>query len=66
MKKPMLLIFILLTACVSRNPGRYYCTELAVDIYKPWHGPEDHLPRLIEPGQLYLWGRILYDSLERD
>ena len=47
-------------------PERYYCSELAVEIYKTWQRPEDHLPNIIEPGQLYLWGRVLYDSFERD
>ena len=48
------------------NPSRYYCSELAVEIYKPWHRPEERLPAVVKPGELYLWGQILYDSLPRD
>ena len=48
------------------NPERFYCSELAVEIYKPWHTSADRLPEVIKPGELYLWGRILYDSLPRD
>jgi len=47
-------------------PSRFYCSELAVEIYKPWHTSKDRLPDVIKPGELYLWGEILYDSLPRD
>lgn len=47
------------------NPEHYYCSELAVEIYKPWHTSADRLPDVIKPGELYLWGKILYDSLPR-
>ncbi len=48
------------------TPNRYYCSELAVAMYKPWHRRNEHLPRVIEPGSLYLWGCILYDSDDRN
>ncbi len=47
-------------------PSRYYCSELATDIYKEWHGKSEHLPNVITPGELYLWGTILYDSQPRN
>lgn len=47
------------------SPRRYYCSELAVDIYKDWHDPSEKLPVVIKPGELYLWGKILYDSQPR-
>ncbi|OQX22903.1 MAG: hypothetical protein BWK80_28755 [Desulfobacteraceae bacterium IS3] len=47
-------------------PSRYYCSELAIDIYKEWHGQSEHLPNVITPGELYLWGTILYDSQPRN
>jgi hypothetical protein len=46
--------------------SRFYCSELAVHVYRAWHGEEEHLPRVIEPGQMLLWGRVLYDSGPRD
>ena len=48
------------------NPEQYYCSELAVEVYKPWHTSADRLPDVIKPGELYLWGKILYDSLPRN
>ena len=48
------------------NPEKYYCSELAVEVYKPWHTSDDRLPDVIKPGELYLWGKILYDSLPRN
>jgi len=48
------------------SPSRFYCSELAVEIYRPWHTSADRLPDVIKPGELYLWGKILYDSLPRD
>lgn len=45
---------------------RFYCTELAFHIYKDQQVPRDRLPLVIEPGQMYLWGTILWDSGERD
>jgi len=46
--------------------NKYYCSELAVHIYKEWQKPEEKLPKVIKPGELYLFGKILYDSLPRD
>lgn len=45
-------------------PGRYYCTELAVAAYEPFmeNAPDNPIPRVIKPGQMYHWGRIVYDS----
>jgi hypothetical protein len=48
------------------SPSRFYCSELAVQIYRPWHTSADRLPDVIKPGELYLWGKIMYDSLPRD
>ncbi len=45
---------------------RFYCSELATWAYTEHHGENEHLPKIIEPGQLYLWGEILFDSGSRD
>ena len=45
---------------------KYYCSELAVYIYRDWQKPGEKLPKIIKPGELYLFGEILYDSLPRD
>lgn len=53
------------TGLVGLNmPDRYYCTELAVAAYEPFmlDKPDNPIPRIIMPGQMYHWGRILYDS----
>lgn len=47
------------------STSRYYCSELAVIIYKEWYKPSDRMPTVIAPGELYLYGTILYDSLPR-
>jgi hypothetical protein len=47
------------------NPERYYCSELAIRIYKEFQTKEHQVPLIIEPGHLYLWGTILYDSRPR-
>jgi hypothetical protein len=44
---------------------RYYCSELAVTVYKRWHELSEVFPRVIKPGELYLYGAILYDSKPR-
>lgn len=43
---------------------RYYCTELAIAAYKPFFAekPDNPIPNIIKPGQMYHWGRILFDS----
>jgi Permuted papain-like amidase enzyme, YaeF/YiiX, C92 family len=43
-------------------PDRYYCSGLAVEIYRPYIRPDDRLPRPVEPAELLFWGRVLYDS----
>jgi len=48
------------------NPSRYYCSELAVDIYNEWHVSTEKIPLVIKPGELYLWGGIIYDSMPRN
>ncbi|WAW10558.1 hypothetical protein NB640_02550 [Oxalobacter vibrioformis] len=46
------------------TPGRYYCTQLALRAYEPFmeEAPDNPIPPVIKPGQMYYWGRILYDS----
>lgn len=43
-------------------PDRYYCSELAMIIYRPWLTQQDIIPSPIAPDQLYYFGRVLYDS----
>jgi Permuted papain-like amidase enzyme, YaeF/YiiX, C92 family len=43
-------------------PDRYYCSELAVAVYKPSIPAGERIPRPVTPAQLHHWGRILYDS----
>ena len=43
-------------------PDRFYCSELTLEVYRPFIRPGDVVPRPVEPGQLYYWGRVLYDS----
>lgn len=54
------------TGLVGLNvvPDRYYCTQVAVFAYKPFmkERPENPIPNIIKPGQMYHWGRIIYDS----
>ena len=45
---------------------RYYCSELCMFAWAPHQVERDRVPRIIEPGQMYLWGRVLYDSGTRD
>jgi len=47
-------------------PGRFYCSELVVHVYEDYQRDTDRLPHVIEPGQLYLWGDVLYDTRPRD
>ena len=46
------------------TPGRYYCTQLALRAYEPFmeEAPDNPIPPVIKPGQMYYWGHILYDS----
>ena len=48
------------------DKNRFYCTELAMHIYKEYQSKKDHIPRIIEPAQMYLWGNILFDSGPRN
>jgi hypothetical protein len=43
-------------------PDTYYCSELALEVYRPFIRAHDVIPRPIEPGQLHYYGRILFDS----
>ena len=47
-------------------PGKYYCSELAIHVYEEWFSGKEKFPRIIKPGELYLYGTVLYDSLPRD
>lgn len=47
-------------------PNNYYCSELAVSIYSEWYSGKEKFPAVVKPGELYLWGSVLYDSLPRD
>ncbi len=47
-------------------PSKYYCSELAVTIYKHWFSKKENFPDVIKPGELYLYGSVLFDSLPRD
>jgi hypothetical protein len=46
-------------------PERYYCSELAMRVYADFQREQHDIPRVIEPGFLYLWGSILFDSRPR-
>lgn len=54
------------TGLVGLNvaPNRYYCTQVAVFAYRPFieERPENPIPNIIKPGQMYHWGRVIYDS----
>ncbi len=43
-------------------PNEYYCSELAVEIYRSSIRSTDIIPRPVAPGQLHYWGTILFDS----
>ena len=47
-------------------PDSYYCSELAMDAWRPFMGDAkvNPIPRVISPGRLHHWGRVVYDSLE--
>ncbi|MDR2080941.1 MAG: hypothetical protein LBP54_03520 [Campylobacteraceae bacterium] len=47
------------------TPNSFYCTQLAIDAYKEAieaSPPQNPLPHVVKPGQMYHWGRIIYDS----
>ncbi|SHN57693.1 YiiX/YebB-like N1pC/P60 family cysteine hydrolase [Desulfovibrio litoralis] len=42
---------------------RYYCTELVIKVYQPFEiKMQNPIPPIIKPGQMYHWGRIVFDS----
>ena len=43
-------------------PDRYYCSELAVAVYRAYIPTGTQVPRPVTPAQLHYWGRILFDS----
>ena len=43
-------------------PDRYYCSELAVAVYRAHIPTGTQVPRPVTPAQLHYWGRILFDS----
>jgi hypothetical protein len=45
---------------------RFYCSELAFFVYRKYHKESDRIPAIIEPGQMYLWGSVLWDSRPRN
>jgi len=45
---------------------RFYCSELGVHLYRAYHDALEHFPRVVEPGHMYLYGRVLYDSRFRN
>lgn len=47
-------------------PSRFYCSELAVSVYREWYSGKEKFPKVIKPGELYLYGSVVYDSLPRD
>jgi hypothetical protein len=53
------------TVGINRK-GRWYCSELCVFAYKKHHLDSERFPRVIEPGQMFLWGRILLDTGTRN
>lgn len=48
------------------DKSRYYCSELTIYAYGDFHHKQQKIPRVVEPGQLYLWGQVVYDSRPRD
>jgi len=50
----------------AQEDDRWYCSEICFYAYRDHHIEKDHIPRMIEPGQMYLWGNILFDSGTRN
>jgi hypothetical protein len=48
-----------------QNDARFYCSELAMQVYHQYFDEDDRIPKVIEPGQMYLWGNVLWDSGSR-
>ena len=44
----------------------YYCSELAVSVWRPYMGEAgtSPIPLVISPGRLHHWGKVVYDSME--
>jgi hypothetical protein len=51
---------------LSIVPGTYYCSELAIDAWRPFmdKGEDNPIPLVVSPGRLHHWGRVVYDSME--
>lgn len=49
---------------IIKMTKRYYCTQVALLAYQPDRSGRrpNPLPKVIAPGQMYHWGRILYDT----
>jgi len=47
-------------------PEKYYCSELALRVYSNWFSGKEKFPSVTKPGEMYLYGRVIYDSLPRD
>ncbi len=45
---------------------RFYCSELALHIYRPFFTGDERFPGVLEPGHMYLWGAIVFDSRPRN
>jgi uncharacterized protein YycO len=52
------------TGLVGLNmPKRYYCTQLVFKAYEPYITTlPNPVPHIIAPGQMYHWGRIIFDT----
>lgn len=48
------------------DEDRFFCSELAVHVYRAHQTEKDHLPKVLLPSHMYLWGNIVWDSGERD
>src|SRR5262245_59325566 len=44
------------------NADRFYCSELAIAVYRAYIPASVRIPKPVAPSQLHYWGRILYDS----
>lgn len=47
------------------SSDRFYCSELALHIYRDAFDGDEGFSVVIEPGHMYLWSEILYDSRTR-
>lgn len=48
------------------SDDRFYCSEFATHVYDEYHDELEHFPIVIEPGHMYLYGQVLYDSRFRN